>query len=1102
MKQTVFIYNFARSAIIFVFLLLLPVLARAADGAGMLAPDGPVTPLSPYLDFFIDDTFSMDIEEVAAPARAASFQPFDLNKLPNTEGATWLRFTLAPAPPGNRPNVWLLDMGQDIPGEPLLYDQQRNELSGAMEWHESQPGQRGILLLPEMTQEPATCYIRLSGLPGPWFAPLARSPRNAASNWASLSRTGATLALAVVMLLCLLRAMGESGQWRVWTGLYVGVALGQALLGMPALGDGFSLVRLCAILAPGIALMLMPHVGRHLLASPQTSRSLDIQLLLLSLPGAALALCPLLPGWSWLDRWLGLWPLGLAIILPTAIGAWIMGLTGSRRFLIACGLPPFFTAFAYYGLDFGLPANLLASLPLWSIALGALVLVSARSPGSGLPTAGPDDPLARSDSIINLEKPLDDPNLRIVSGNTRLPVGAATWGEPDDDPLGEDLPFDDEPSDAREAALRLPVDEILREGAALGHCSLPATARQYAERMISASERLAAMLGNPDYVSGEEEAGQNGQAKEESFNLQKVLREAHDYAATAAERSSISLSWYMPPHLYQQYRGNSRQLEETLKLLLESAVRGSPHGSVQLSARRVPESNDPGHILFTVADTGSGYPPVARSSVALAKTWEMAGKHGGYMGVEAGPNGVSVAFSAHFSLVDEAESETAQIPHVLLVCEDSAQRRELAKIIQDIPCRLNETANDREMLACQSIDPASLLVTCGRFAMPSASDMVTEFIRLANAAGFATCHVLAITRDDSQWKLLKPGGFTHAMLEPVDPEALRATIRSLIQGEVPAGENIAEAKNDPEIPDLTNIFSGAKTCEPLDIPEYSPENLSKNIPGNISKDIPETNSKDSRKNIFSDAGDAPEIVDLNLAIPMPAADNDSQDAITDTPLLQEEGIADIPDILASNSEKGEESDFAEPDETDRKEPDFSDIFAVDDIGPDAASEIPGKIIETAESENHDDLMAANDADNAVPEKTDDKGPETVEPSQSAAEEHKEPENPGAGQHGPDQIRSAGDPILDELINRLEQALAEASAGFANKNCSQVDAATADIARQAEGFGQRNLARLALCVERAAKANDLTAIKDLLPELANALERFRITVTQQSWRAGK
>lgn len=781
--------------------------AQTSRPAGVRAPQAmvpargtePNLSLMPYLEYLLDESGTLDIEEAAAPGRAADYAPLVLEKLPRAEGVMWLRFTLAPLGAGERPATFLLDMGESIPGTPMLYEPERNDLSGALEWRESSPAQRNVLLLPEAGAEPLTCYIRLDGLPGLWFSPMVRTPADAATNWGSLARTAAILALGVVMLLCLLRGLSENGQWRIWTALYVAVALGQALLGMPdAGGNRPGPGQAAATLAPGIALMLLPHVGRHLMRTRERSRSLDIQFLLLSLPGAALALLPLVPGWAWLDRWLDLWPAATLLFVPTALGAWIMGLGGARRFLLGCLLPPLFVAGGVLGLDLGIPPNLLASAPLWGTALSALLIAATGAPADMVPATGapeapgpvPDAHEPDEGGIITLEHPLDDPNLRLISGaHPGAETPASVGADVTEAPARAAMAADRARAEAREGALRAPLDDLLRQGAALEQCALPPAVRQYAAGMLAAARRMADVLSHADTGGAREEerddaASGDGAGAAAAFDLQRLLREAHGAVAPAAEYAGIGLAWYMPPHLGQLYRGDARALGETLGLLLESAVRATRQGAVHLSARRVPESSDPGNILFTVTDTGTGAPPKDRSSLALARAWELAARHGGYVGMEYGPGGATIAFSLHLEpLEDSAEEMPADArPHVIIVAEDPRQRRELARMLADLPCRCSEAGSEHEALRRHEADPAVLLVAQGRYALPAAADMVMRFMERAAAAGISGCKVLAVTVDDSQWNLLADSGFTHALLEPVDAEALRQTVRDVVRG--------------------------------------------------------------------------------------------------------------------------------------------------------------------------------------------------------------------------------------------------------------------------------------------------------------------------------
>lgn len=816
---------------------------------------GPSLSLMPYLDYLLDESGSLDIEEAAAPDRADSYVQLVLEKLPRTEGVMWLRFTLAPLEGGERPATLLLDMGESIPGTPVLYEPERNDLSGALEWRESSPAQRNVLLLPEASAEPVTCYIRLDGLPGLWFSPMVRTPADAATNWGSLARTASILSLGVVMLLCLLRGISENGQWRIWTALYVAVALGQALLGMPGVGGhGAGPGQAAVTLMSGIALMLLPHVGRHLMRTSERARGLDIQLLLLSLPGAVLALLPLVPGWAWLDRWLDLWPVATLLFVPTALGAWLMGLGGARRFLLGCLLPPLFVAIGVLGLDFGIPPNLLASAPLWGTALSALLIAATGVPTDMASKMVASEPLSQDAGahdpdeagIITLEHPLDDPNLRLVSGMPAASSTASGVPAPDIATDAEDnrilnaVSVERARTEARESALRAPLDDLLREGAALAQCALPPAVRQYAAGMLAAARRMADVLSRADageaLVTAEDEGNDTDADAATAFDLQRLLREVHGAVAPAAEYAGIGLAWYMPPHLGQLYRGDAQALGEVLSLLLESAVRATSQGAVHLSARRVPESSDAGNILFTVTDSGTGAPPRERSSLALARVWELAARYGGYVGMEYGPNGTTIAFSLHLEPLEDSVEEMPgdTLPHVIIVADDPRQRRDLARMVADLPCRCSEAASEHEALRRHEENPAVLLVAQGRYALPAAADMVTKFMERATGAGLSGCKVLAITMDNSQWNLLADSGFTHALLEPVDAEGLRQTVRDVIRGVRRVGsaalktpeerpENDADAVGVPPLDSAGSVPQGDVQAVAFASDDISPE---------------------------------------------------------------------------------------------------------------------------------------------------------------------------------------------------------------------------------------------------------------------------------------
>lgn len=818
-----------------VFLLCLACCCRGADiqAAQAMLPaslDAPSMPLLPSLDYFIDETGAMDVEEAAAPENAAAFRPLALKDLPRESGVTWLRFTLAPLPAGQRPATILLDMGESVPGEPVLCEPVQNSLSGALEWRETSPAQRNVLLLPEAGKEALTCYIRLDGLPGLWFSPIMRTPQDAATNWDSLARTAAMLALGVVMLLCLLRGLSEKGQWRIWTALYVAVALAQGVIGMPAFGSGHvSLGDAFGVLTPGLALMLLPHVGRHLMHTRSRSRALDIQLLLLSLPGAALALLPLLPGFAWLIRYLNLWPLGALLFVPSALGAWIMGLGGAKRFLLGCLLPPLFVAAGILGLDSGYAANLMASAPLWGTALSALIIAATKTPrdeaenevdaATDKDTRAPENAAAMTEEdVLTLEQPLDDPNLRLIAA---MPVALSPRDRGKSDvtppsPVSADRNAPPAPASLPgflEDALRLPLDRLLREGAALGHCALPPAVRQYAENMLDAAREMSKILSNPNLLH--QERGEN--EPRAPFNLQHLMREVHDFVAPDAESAGIGLAWYMPPHLGHMYEGEAHALRDTLCLLLESAVRATEHGAVHFSVRRAPESADAGHLLFTVTDTGSGMPPQNRSSLALTRAWELAGAHKGFLGVECTPHGTTIAFTLHLTYREpdepaESGGKKSARAHVIIAAQGATERQSLLRMLEALPCRGSAARNVDEALELSATQPALLVVMQDPSHNTLTTDALCRFQEDALAGGLPFCKALALTKDDSGWDALADVGFTHALLEPVENDSFCRTVQEILDEaalSVPAGPVPERPLSEPPTPAPE---SGAKEC--------------------------------------------------------------------------------------------------------------------------------------------------------------------------------------------------------------------------------------------------------------------------------------------------
>ena len=762
----------------------------------------------PYLSAFLDTDGDMSVEEVATPGMMPSFQPLHPRTLPRSSGVTWLRLEI-PAAGTERTESLMLDLGQGVPAGAVLYTPDIDPLSRQTTWQESQANWRNLLPLPLPAETPQVCFIRLDGQPPLWFAPTLRSLDNLAGAPESLLGPGVMLALAVVMLLALLRGITERGQWRFWTALYVGAALTHAVLGGPDLGAGnITPADAVSAMAPGLALMFLAHLARHLMQTASHSRLLDIQYLLLSLPGAVLALLPLWPDFSWLGRFLPLWPMLALIFVPTTLGAWLMGVPGARRFLLGCLVAALGAGLAVLDLGTLLPPFVQGTLPLWGTALSALIIAGMSAPGREAGTsAEPTDPLAPGRPARN--QTITDPNLRLLDtdGNT-LPLMTGL-SQPAPAPATVEAESASATAIRRlEQALAAPLREIVEQNRQLEQCALPHDVRSRVENMGRRARQALSLLHDPAGDAAAPAApapADTARAEKRVFDLRKTLRQAYDTCRPLAEKSGIALGWHVPADLEQLYEGPAGELEDVLRLLLEDALRATKGGKIHFAVRRVPDSKHPGHLLFQVRDTGTGLPPEQRSASLLARIWELSSSHGGFLGVESGPRGTSVIFTLQLHLPEASDGE--DLPTVLVCAPDAATRHELGAMLRDLPCTCHETGTLAHGLATgarKGRTPAAVLLVCGPEASVDAAPLLRRYHSLAERTG--PFGAVALTPDQSQWDALAHAGFSHALTLPVSEDALRETVLEILGSHddvADLGAPLPETRQaDAPLPDL------------------------------------------------------------------------------------------------------------------------------------------------------------------------------------------------------------------------------------------------------------------------------------------------------------
>jgi len=85
------------------------------------------------------------------------------------------------------------------------------------------------------------------------------------------------------------------------------------------------------------------------------------------------------------------------------------------------------------------------------------------------------------------------------------------------------------------------------------------------------------------------------------------------------------------------------------------------------------------------------------------------------------------------------------------------------------------------------------------------------------------------------------------------------------------------------------------------------------------------------------------------------------------------------------------------------------------------------------------------------------------------------------------------PLIPGLLASLDETMDEVRKAFRQSDAIAVEAGAARIAAKADNYGLRVLARMARCVEMAAKAHDREALTNILPDLETAVERNKIAL---------
>ena len=819
--------------------------------------------------WLLDPKGTHTLGEILAPDLRKGFTPYEPETLPHHAGTLWMRL----APDGKVPAFPLvLDLNTRIagqlPGTPQVWLVRSGETAGTP----VRPSNDGLYPLPNPLPEHTDIYLRVNGIPAPGFVPLLRD----AASLTIVDNLGSQpqlVLLAVLLFLCLLRGVAERREWRMWAALYIAAVWVQAFWGLPTTPAGeVSRWDMPGLLAPGVALLILPHVGRHMLRTRHHAPFIDMQFVLLALLGIVISVAPLVPGYTWTLQFLPLWPLFMLLLLPGTLAACLRRLPGAKRFFLICLLPPlgmlalfplsrllpeWLIAMLPHALDGFMTPGVVSLIPLTFLTLSAIMAALGPSPkplpapnsrtGRETPKTGragvaalelggfPDDP-APSDRLPSLS--IEPEGLAISTFPTPTTVPARVQPEPTVAakprkpenrlyPQALQTPLS---AGMVEESLRAPLDALLRAISAVDQSPLSAEARRRTDALGVAGRNLATAIGNMGKSAPAPE-----EFRKESFDLNQLLLETHEAVANLAESKNIGLSWFTAPHLPRHYEGRRAQLANVLALLVESAVLATERGMVQIRAQRLPESTDPGHLLFTVSDSGSGMPPLGRSTLALVRAWELVGPDGELVSLESGPKGTAISFSMRLTArvteqqpapaVEPDKDDLSRLPasalRIIVVSALPANRQMLSFYLDELPHEIIEARSAEEAQQIYRRTPGALLVFDDDMPEEAIGNAVAAIRIFEGEHNFPLACILALVNSGEQIEALRRAGCTHFLKKPITRKELRhLTLRlaPVSRRFRDAGETPATPRPKPEAKQPAATPKPAKP-KPVDLPD-------------------------------------------------------------------------------------------------------------------------------------------------------------------------------------------------------------------------------------------------------------------------------------------
>lgn len=668
MKPRKYIIQFFHCIVFACIFLISPALAEPADielppvetpSINAAAPEEPVF-LAPYIRY----AHNLDAKDAkSALAQKSEFLPYDVLALKQKVGTYWFLISFDKIKDKDIPAAYL-DLGNFLPknSHVLVYSNGTKRWQVAEDVYTKERKSQtenfdvkdensinifhsGLYDLTSL-RDGGELLIYSPGVPAVWFSPKLLSPAKAPFTFDRRFTPFILLAIFVLMVFSFWRGAKEEGDARIWAAFLCLAVLVQYIWGVPQNAQGkFEYIDMVGIIAASLALFFLPHIGRHLLVTEKKSPHFDSLLQFLAIP----AIFPLivifvpLPEYYYLIRFAPSWGLYGLVLFIFTLPLVFAGRKSAKLYAFFClmiGLGSLGALAFRYNSEWHFLNYLGLLLAMVGIFLAPRQteknIFDEQLSHEDIVSAFAENNSIMRDALYRVELKLREPFDRIMRETCFL----------DFDLKAEEYMDSLACLDERELGDRFEkhavnaVDEVIDRTKRLqGHTS----------SLVLACRDLSGMLGHITELAQKEPT--HSQVNE-LFNVKTLVTQACDNIRAEAQDRQVGLGWYIAPNIGLHYRGDKAGLEVVLSLLLRDAIRATEKGVISVRVRRA-NSPNPGHIVFTISDSGKGRPPVQRSILTLVKAWELSSAYNGEVELRTSPEGLSFSFSMQCLAMDQ-----------------------------------------------------------------------------------------------------------------------------------------------------------------------------------------------------------------------------------------------------------------------------------------------------------------------------------------------------------------------------------------------------------------------------------------------------------------